>query len=801
MIEHFKNLEKTQEVLQEAKIGLWVIELDEGKEPRMYADHAMLELLGSDQDIEPEECYRLWYDRIDKDYYSIVQAAVDKLILDEQAEVQYPWNHPEWGWIFVRCGGVRDFSYTQGICLRGYHQNITNTVVMKQEYDTIIQTLEESYLGVVMCNVSDGSFRVKKSPERIAEKAAQFSDYQEMFLHYVENEVDISYRERFAYVVDRQKLKGYLDSGEKAITVLYRNVQGGWRRARIVKSELYCEDYPWIIIAFDEQDLEMAAQKREHALSKLCQCYYSIYLFDLENNIEEPIWQEELIKSRREFPVGNLQTYYDKFVENYVALEDQSKMKRAATPEFLQQVLTLEQPVYDVDFRRIYPDSIEWVRSRFSIAEMKNGKVTKVVFANMNIHDQKMAELEEEQQKKNALLSAYETAQNANEAKSNFLARMSHDIRTPLNGILGMSSIAKAHMNDKDKIKDCLEKIDYSSRHLLELINEILDMSKIEKGKIELNDEIFHLEGLIDEINSITRAGAMKKGLDIQFNCKDLVHDRLKGDAGRIRQVLINLISNAVKYTKTGGKVQVTVQEVAVSTPGEGCFVFTVEDNGIGISEEFLDYIFVPFLRENDIEVQNTQGTGLGMSIAQGIVSAMQGNIQVESQKGKGSKFIVTLHLKIMETAEGTDDKSALGELNEPNEQQKRLLCGKRILIVEDNELNKEIVCTMLETYGMICSTASNGQEAVDVFRNAPPHTYHAILMDIQMPVMDGFTATRTIRRSNCPDASSIPVIALTANAFAEDIAKALAAGMNDHVAKPIDYKRLLEVLIRFLIT
>lgn len=278
----------------------------------------------------------------------------------------------------------------------------------------------------------------------------------------------------------------------------------------------------------------------------------------------------------------------------------------------------------------------------------------------------------------------------------------------------------------------------------------------------------------------------------------DVVHTDLIGDEGRIRQVLINLITNAVKYTQNGGRIIVEVQEITGRTPGAASFVFTVEDNGIGMDTDFLNYIFVPFSRADDSKVRRVQGTGLGMSIAQGIVSAMNGNIQAESRKGQGSRFIVTLNLKIADSDQVTEHRMAgFGVQGAPGSDSwcSDRLRGKRLLLVEDNELNMEIAETILTEAGFVVENAENGKEALDRFLASEPGHYQAVLMYLQMPAMDGYTAAKEIRSSTHPQALTVPVIFLTANAFAEDMAKALAAGMNDHVSKPIDYKRLIRVL------
>ena len=1059
MLDHFRDTQKMQEILREAQTGLWVIELDDGQKPRMYADSAMLELLGLESEPSPEQCYQAWYERIEDEYCPIVESAVEKIMKDERAEVQYPWEHPKWGRIYVRCGGVRDWSYKEGVCLRGYHQNITNTVMLKQEYDAVIQTLSDSYTGIFLCNMKNRTYKTIKSTDSFRVYTQMFSDYEEFLSCYAANEASPAYEKMISESSKSSYIAGRIREGASQIEEFYRSRTGGWRKIRIVPSTGYSEEFPWVIVAFDEQDQEMEkrisartaqvavsqiyqlvisadlgkseyscihgsgewaelnrhgpfpdfrskmkpkmpsedrkifdhifdrqsyreknylegtlrlsdeqgnlhyynfysacirqsleehilltlrciddkkeSQLRENVLSNLCECYYSIYLFDLEEDMQEAIWQEDTIYRKGEFPKGSLESYYGKFVREHVFLEDREKMQRAGSPEFLRQTLSEENPVYDVDFRRIYPDRLGWVRSRFSIAEMRDGKVTKVVFANMNINEQKMEEYEEEKQKKlyfesrniikglssfyhsvfyvdladesfqsfsirkdlegyldgsdryeklksaymkliheyerdkfaaelsvdsirqrigagetiyarefrrdydgcygwmrihiilaesrngipvkvilaahsveeekeqeernrKALLAAYEAAKKANEAKSSFLAQMSHDIRTPMNAIMGMTSIAASRINDPEKVRECLTKIDMSSSHLLDLINEILDMSKIEKGKIELTEEPFCLRELITDINSMTRPEALQKGQELLFRTVDVVHTDFIGDAGRIRQVLINLITNAVKYTQNGGRIIVEVQEVTGRTPGAASFVFTVEDNGIGMDPDFLNYIFVPFSRADDSKVRRVQGTGLGMSIAQGIVSAMNGNIQAESRKGQGSRFIVTLNLKIADSDQVAEHRMAGFENQDGPGSDTRCsdrLRGKRLLLVEDNELNMEIAETILTEAGFAVENAENGKEALDMFLASEPGYYQAVLMDLQMPVMDGYTAAKEIRSSTHPQALKVPVIALTANAFAEDMAKALAAGMNDHVSKPIDYKRLISVL------
>lgn len=923
MSDHFKNIEKVQELLQGAQTGLWAIELDEGKPPRMYADRAMLELLGFEREPSPEECYDVWFGRIDSGYYPMVYDAVERISANERAEVQYPWLHPVWGQVYVRCGGGRDWSYKDGVCLIGYHQNITNTVMLKQEYDTVIRTLNENYRGIYLCNIIDKTYK-SVHMNQLDIHSDVLPDYEGFFRRYAEEEVAQQCRELFMNAVAADSIHGKLSEGGAGPEAFYQNKEGKWCRVRVLLLKGYTAEYPWVLVTLEDQagevekrlneavsqeavsrmyrlvvsvnlkkteyhcvhysgeqlqlskqgsftelygqiaqkmpsedrreldhifrienyrkygtlegtfrmfdpqgvlhyyayysacirrdfeerilmtvrnvDDRQEQQRREAVLANLCSCYYSIYLFDLEQNTEEAIWQEDIIR-KKEFPKGRMDFYYDKFVQNYVCPEDREKMKRAGDKAFLQKTLSEEHPVYDIDFRRIYPDGTKWVRSRFSIAEIRDGEVTKVVFANMGIHEQKLQEIREEELNRQALMAAYEKAKNANEAKSSFLAQMSHDIRTPMNAIMGMTSIAYGQLEHPDKVKDCLDKIGCASRHLLELINKILDMAKIEKGSLELEEAPFILSSMLSELVSIMRGEAQAKDQEMRFEISDLVHDNLIGDAGRLSQVLMNLISNSVKYTPEHGKIHITLREVSSGTPGAGSFVFTVEDNGIGMSPDFVERIFVPFNREDDVRARNIQGTGLGMPIAREIINAMRGNIQVESQKGKGSRFVVTLTLKTAESEKNARkaawEEAAWGSKTE-DQDPPGTLRGQRLMLVEDNELNMEIAKTILEESGMAVDCAENGEEALQMFVRSKPGTYQAILMDLQMPVMDGYTAAREIRKSRHPQAAGIPIIALTANAFAEDIAKAQTAGMDDHIPKPIDFSRLLGVLQRY---
>lgn len=397
------------------------------------------------------------------------------------------------------------------------------------------------------------------------------------------------------------------------------------------------------------------------------------------------------------------------------------------------------------------------------------------------------------------LEKARQTALESSKAKSEFLANMSHDIRTPMNAILGMAAVAEHNLDNRDKLKDCLLKIHTSGDHLLELINAVLDMSKIESGSVCLVENPFSLSGMMEEVAQIIQTDIGQKGQHLFVRLEGLVHDAVHGDMVRVKEILLNLLSNAVKYTPENGTIKVSLEEKLSSRSGVGCFEFIVEDDGIGMTQAFQEKMFTPFERAEDERVSQTQGTGLGLPITLNLVQMMNGTIQVESHLNKGTRFVVTIYLKLVMD----QDKTHSQDREPPVKAPRAFRPGTRILLAEDNELNREIVKELLSLCGLEITCAANGREAVELFEENPPGTFGLILMDIQMPVLDGYGATMAIRRMGAdqrrPDGAGIPIIALTANAFADDAYKAKQAGMNEHVTKPLDLDRLLETMHRWM--
>lgn len=664
----------------------------------------------------------------------------------------------------------------------------------------------------------------------------------------------------------------------------------------------------------------MAVQARiyQNAMDSTARACRAIYYIYLDDNICDTVYPHYEAGTRRE-PFDNKVIHSIK--NGIVAEEHVSLVKEFLNVDNIRKQLACKDHM-ELQFERRKENSegYEWCSIAITVAEKEGDELTAITIAIRSIDDM----IRREEQQKEMLAQAVERAEAANHAKSDFLSRMSHDIRTPMNAILGMTSVATMHIDEKERVLDALGKITVSGKHLLGLINEVLDMSRIESGKVSLIESSFNLSDTIENLLTVFRSQMESKGLALNAGIVKLEHENVAGDEQHLQQIFMNIMGNAVKFTPSGGKISIHIEEKPSNMDHYGCYEFTFEDTGIGMEPEYIQKIFEPFSRAGDSRTGKIEGTGLGMSIAVNIARMMQGDIKVESELGKGSKFTVIVYLKLddmmttnlamyngmrvlvvddeetacesscemlrslgMEAEYVLDGTAALQRLSEVDKGyfsviildwrmpgkdgletskdirrmigddisiiiqsaydwadieaealdagvndfigkplfksrlvrvlrealgldqeektspletfSKQDFSGKRVLLVEDNEINIEVAGELLSAVGIQVEMAVDGKQAVDVVQEKEPGYFDMVFMDIQMPVMNGYEAARAIRAAGRKDLEQIPIVAMTADAFADDIRKAEEAGMNDHISKPVDIERLEEALRKWI--
>lgn len=696
--------------------------------------------------------------------------------------------------------------------------------LMEKEKNAIFAAMSNTYLCVVYANLTLN--RCELFANAIVDAVLPRRTEYDKLYEYIYNKVEADYRGKFEkYFCPDAVKKHFSESDEPIVLETPQLLSDGqhWTELKATIVSDYSDELVIIIFlsiidgrrqseieakkrleTINEQlrkNLNSEEQYRQAMVSGAAMVYYinltanciTDEMYETIDGVEVDVLNEVGLSAPCRFD-----EFANRWAEKMVSPQDRESFKKIYNREHIMQSFLhgKAEIVHEFQSKLRGEDSIRVLRHTILI--VYDGSAHDMV-AMCTVKD--VTKLRAEEYKnKISLVKAYESAKQANEAKSDFLSRMSHDIRTPMNAIIGMTTIARMNLGDMEKVADCLKKIDMSSAHLLGLLNEVLDMSKIESGNFELGSEQFDIVKLTQNLIEMSRAVIDEKHHKLTLNIGELKHTTVEGDSQRIQQVFVNLLGNAVKYTPPYGNITISLNEKSSRTPRLGCYEFIFEDNGIGMTQEYMKHIFDQFSRAEDTRINSIEGTGLGLSIAKNIVSMMDGTIQVESEVNKGSKFTVTIFLKLPDKIYSKEKinrtENGYNTLYESNY---NIYNGKNILLVEDNERNAEVASELIGITGVNVELAENGRVAVERYMAHEPGYYELIFMDIQLPVMNGYEAAKCIRMLDREDAKNIPIIAMTANAFTEDVEAAYSAGMNEHIAKPLEFERLTEVLKKWL--
>ncbi len=698
-------------------------------------------------------------------------------------------------------------NFRMGELLRENRGRLEESLEELEKEKQVLTALCMDYTSVYYVDLASATFEIFKLDkvanasdflqERNEDTPGVSHDYQLAIRRYYENFVVKGSSPDFLEKLSIKNIMKELSSKERFV-YHYQSVPNNQRHEffeAVVSRPLGADDPYRVIIGFRNiDDLLKERQKHQRELedalsearinneiiSSISRIYFSIYHIDLQEDVYEEISSSNDVH-RLTGHIGRASSKMMEICESFVA------------PEYLERARAFFD-ISDLPKRMKNDESVaieylakdgNWHMARF-IEKKRNesGELTSVLYVTRLISDVKRREY-------NWMVVA-EEANRANEEKSDFLSRMSHDLRTPLNGMRGLTQVAADNIENSKKVKECLEKIDRTGNYLNQLVSNILDISDIESGSLKLSQNTFDVNEMAANFKSDTENLKQYRDLKCACNVHDIKYDKVLADGERIEQIMMNLTSNAVKYTPDGGSVTLDISQQESAENGMIKLVMSVKDTGTGMSDEFLEKMYSKFTRAVDTRLNNISGSGLGLTIVKKLVDMMHGNIEVESEQGKGTEFTITLDLPYIdydETAQG--DSTGDDDRFEPE--------GINILIAEDNDLNYEVASEMLAVRGISTERAEDGAVCVEKFNSSSEGTYDAILMDMHMPVMDGIDAVRMIRRLSHPQAHDIPVIAMTANVFAEDIERCISAGMDDHLPKPVDVNRLIDVLKKYV--
>ena len=828
---------EAQQTLSGSRTGIWKLIAHKDGKTDMIFDDVMSDMMGFDRNAPSQDNITRLTENIADEDRERFNKYIDNLINIGSDEIIYKWNHPTKGMRYIRCGGWKNSEENGVAVIRGYHQDITDIMKQHERNELAVKMMKDAYFRICFVDLNaDSIFDLKCGDEKITSDS--FSEYVKYLAE--SGIVEDDYKSLFLSSFASDTIKKELNTSAKLLEFTYRrkNIDGDhqWARSIIVPVDDYSDKnacFIWYVKNISEEKaMELKAARSKTELSQMKEsltisdrvinAFSSIYNFSYYIDLTDHTYSQIQLTKLAEEVSGDSNNTYSQALHNYltqvIEKSYQEKMADFMNIDTIAERLDGKN-VISCDYLNVYG---KWIRASYMPASRdENGRLTHAVFVGQDIDGDRKKELQQRDALEKAyesekaalkrsesskaeteklllkiqalnkeLESAYTEAKLANTAKTDFLTRMSHDIRTPINGIIGLLNMADKYPDDIEMLKEYRQKAHTAVNHLLSLVNDVLDMAKLESGNIDLSEEPFNINEVINECFDIISTTAAKRGLKcIRNGPKPIEHDELIGSPLHVKQIIINILSNAVKYNRPGGTVTSEITEI-FSDSDNVVIRFSIEDTGIGMSEEFQKKMFEPFTQENSGSRSEYHGTGLGMSIIKKLTDIMKGTIEVSSRKDIGSKFVVTLPFKINHDAHTADSELVL---------EKNALSGMKILLVEDNSLNAEIAQFMLTEEGANVDIARDGEEAVNVFSASESGYYDIILMDIMMPVMDGCTAAREIRKLHKDDADRIPIIAMTANAFVEDVKKSRAAGMNDHIAKPLDNQKMLTTIVKYV--
>lgn len=675
----------------------------------------------------------------------------------------------------------------------------------QRQRDEMLMYFSRDFFEVYVVDLNQGSYEIIRSAERYGNYIKNLTgDFTQLMQLAIVSWTTPPYRGMFKQLMDMQDIKKRFAGGAKKIEFIYKSYDEKWKSLQCFPVPEYSIGNEKMIFALRDYTEEMQIRTNEVLASEAMNNIYSLVVFrDIEANKYECIHCAEKLFDFKE------KGSYKAFTQEMMAViheEDREKYQKELSDERFERDGRAECEFRVKDKEGQYHYYHEYITK----VEVPSG--TRMAILVKNIDETKMHEIWEAQQlqkeleakakelemakllaeKSKDLERALKQAESANDAKSRFLSNMSHDLRTPMNAILGMTYLAKKHISDEEQMNKCLNTILSSSENMLALINDVLDMNKIESGIIELHEKPANLEKMIYDIELFFRNKCEVNQQEFTINCDKVIHKNLIMDELRVKQILTNLVSNAVKYTQSFGKISLDVIEDNWDSEGNCNIRFVITDDGIGMSEDFVKKVFEPFEREETVLSEKIEGTGLGMAIVKNFVEVMKGKIQIDSMVNFGTKVTVVIPLKSCNEAETVYEKDfSTVQHTYP---------GKHILIVEDKRINMEIVKGFLEDTELIIDEARNGKDAVEKFKESEEGTYDLIFMDIRMPVMKGDEATATIRSLDRSDSKTIPIIAMTANALESDVENSYRCGMNGHISKPIEPDEVYRCLNKWLL-